>query len=87
MTQPLTSNVPSLTDWLKVAPLRDRAVVLIYVHPARPTTQAHTLGEKRDLLAAFEEGGLLLVGWTGRWKTDVRYADATDRAALADSLA
>lgn len=79
-------TIEPVGDWLDLAPLRDRSVFLLYLHGA-DAHQAHTLPEKRVLLATFEEGGTVLIGWTGRWRTDVRHVDATARTELAECLA
>ena len=76
------SNTPPIGDWLESAPWRNRSVVLIHISDDGTVTQAHGLGEKRDMLCDLT--GTLLVGWTGRYRTDIRgvYTD-DDRDAVS----
>ena len=75
------SNVPNLGDWLDVAPWKNRAVVLIHIAEDDAVTQAHGVGEKRDLLC--DMTGTMLAGWNGQWRTDVRLMTDDERDAVA----
>ena len=75
------SNAPALGDWLDIAPWRNRVVVLIHIDEDGIVTQAHGVGEKRDVL--LDPSGAMLVGWNGQWKTDIRIMADDERDAVA----
>lgn len=81
----MTSLEP-LGDWLAIAPLRTRATVFVLIEPDTATqAQAHGIQEKRDMLA--NDAWFLLVGWTGKWRTDVRSVGSGEWDDLSAALA
>jgi len=75
---PLETCKP-LGEWLTVAPWKDRSVSLLVIDGRQ---QAFTLAGKR---AALSQPGPILVLWTGRYKTDARAVDDSEREASVNA--
>ena len=79
--------ISTLGDWLTTAPWRDRSVSLLLLD-GWVITQAHTLSDKRALLAETDVfGPTVLVLWTGKWHTEARRATPNDVRRIAELIA
>lgn len=65
-------------------PWRAQDVTFVCVTADGLVTQAQTIGEKRAMLGAADNGDLLLAAWPGQWRQDIFVVD--DRGAALEGL-
>ncbi len=80
-----TNHISPVGDWHDIAPWRRPAVFLLLAPVDGLPIHAHNVGDKRAL--ALREDGVLMVGWTGQYRTDVRLVTADDRDQVRAHLA
>jgi hypothetical protein len=84
------TDIPNVGSWLTEAPWRDRSVSLIRIDLyTLVATQAHTLADKREMLTRSSHASdrrVLLVAWTGKWRTDVRRIAHSDVQGILDAI-
>src|ERR1700694_868377 len=64
----------------EVFPWRAQDVTFVCVTADGLVTQAQTIGEKRAILEAADDGDLLLAAWPGQWRQDIFVVDDRDAA-------
>jgi hypothetical protein len=64
----------------EVFPWRAQDVTFVRVAADGMVTQAQTIGEKRAILEAADDGDLLMAAWPGRWRQDIFFVDNRDAA-------
>lgn len=73
-------------EWLTYVPWRDRAVSLVCVGSAHAPHQEHTLAGKRAMFEEESECSSVLVAWTGKYRTEVRFLGWGERDEVAVEL-
>lgn len=79
-------EIPTLGDWLELAPWRTPAVTILRVRTGFGSHAAHTVAGKRDMVNRFNSRELFVV-WTGKYRSDVRAMTDWELEAVAELLA
>lgn len=79
-------EIPTLGDWLELAPWRTPAVTILRVRNGYPNKAAHTVAGKRELVAEYQAEHPFAI-WTGKYRSDVRAMTDLELEAVCELLA
>lgn len=82
----MMDEMPTLGDWLELAPWRTPAVTIMRARNGLPNLASHTVAGKRDLVNKYNASSLFVI-WTGKYRSDVRSMTDWELEAVAELLA